>query len=597
MERSRVTVEYKHLHQQIFEHEAEGVHCVVENISGGPPDHLTLAQALDAVETRLSRWPGPIEGFARPVTDYADSYKLVTPTVIEWDLWPRVFVCDRCGLVFRTGNDTELERRCADPSCGGTHRQLPYFRVHRCGKRVQLNVPMCRTDSAHQMYFHDAGSWVTAYFRCRTCNSRLEINAGNCDCAMSDLAANERRYRLVRARDSKSFYGHHVTVVNISARLARALTTARGPLWAFAHYLGTIGSLTGLVDESSGRESGAERDADLQKIREILQATQGLSDDEMQRLTGTLDTTRGEEPGLEAAIVELDEGTISAGRNDRRLFERGFIFEERNPEELSVISSRYRRDGHDGMAARMDYGAAAARALGFSKVAVIRELPIALVGFGLTREFSDQRAQLRPLDPPRRESSARRPLVAVESNTEGVFFELDPLTLWGWCSANGWTTDPEPASELQARAWLVCTTYAAETSEASLAIQRLTHAWAHTLIHALEGHSAFGPNSVAEYLMERTASFFIYVANYSTFNLGGLTSLVEQHLATWMESAVDQTNCVHDPVCLYERGGCHKCIAIPFHCERFNRGLHRGYLVGSEDPAVATGWIAHAAAN
>ena len=51
MERSRVTVEYKHLYQQVFEHEAEGVNCVVQDISGGLPEQLTLDQALDAVET------------------------------------------------------------------------------------------------------------------------------------------------------------------------------------------------------------------------------------------------------------------------------------------------------------------------------------------------------------------------------------------------------------------------------------------------------------------------------------------------------------------------------------------------------------------
>ena len=114
------------------------------------------------------------------------------------------------------------------------------------------------------------------------------------------------------------------------------------------------------------------------------------------------------------------------------------------------------------------------------------------------------------------------------------------------------------------------------------------------MVHALEGRSAFAPNSVAEYLMERTASFFIYVANYSTFNLGGLTTLVEQHLYDWITGAEDQTECVHDPVCLTERGGCHKCLALAFHCERFNRGLHRGYLVGSDELPVAVGWLQHA---
>jgi hypothetical protein len=245
------------------------------------------------------------------------------------------------------------------------------------------------------------------------------------------------------------------------------------------------------------------------------------------------------------------------------------------------------------MAARMEVGTTQADAVGFSRVTVIRELPIALVGFGYTREFPDHRARLKPLDPPERDRSARRPLVTIESNTEGIFFELDPQLLWSWCHANRWTDDPAPTDDLAARAWLLRSTYAAESSPAALAIQRLTHAWAHTLIHALEGRSAFGPNSVAEYLMERTASFFVYVANYSTFNLGGLTTLVEQHLADWMDSAIEQVTCVHDPVCLSERGGCHKCIALPFHCERFNRGLHRGYLVGAETPRVEVGWLLH----
>jgi len=595
MERSRVAVEYKHLQQQVFEHEAAGANCVVQSITGGQPEHLTLAQALDAVETRIARWTGPIEGFSRPVPRYADSYQLVVPGVVQWDLWPRVFVCDRCGRVFRTGETEELRKYCVVASCGGTHRQLPYFRVHRCGRRVALSVPQCPIDAGHQMHFQDSGSWVTASFYCGVCHTRQEINAGTCNCAMTGLDAKERRFRLVRARDSKSYYGHHVTVVNISARLARALETPRGPLWAFAHYLRTVDSLTGLVDEAAGRQSGAANQDALQAIQEIVRNTPGLTDEQLQNYTEVLSATRGEEPGLDRAQQLLDATTLDAGRGDRRLFERGFIFQEREPEELSAISARYRTDGHHGMAARLDRGAADAARLGFSRVAVIRQLPIALVAFGFTREFSDERAQLQPLAPPTRDRSARRPLVAVESNTEGILFELDPTTLWSWCHANGWTADGQPEDDLAARAWLLRTTYAPAPSDASLAIQRLTHAWAHTLIHALEGRSAFGPNSVAEYLMERTASFFIYVANYSAFSLGGLTSLVEQHMADWMDAAVEQTTCVHDPVCLFERGGCHKCISIPFHCERFNKGLHRGYLVGSEDPGVASGWIVHAA--
>jgi hypothetical protein len=388
-----------------------------------------------------------------------------------------------------------------------------------------------------------------------------------------------------------------VTVVNISAQLSKALTTERGPLWALAHYLGTVKNLSGLVDEATGRQSGVQEESAMQEILGILAATPGLADSKLKKFTNVLNSKRGEEPGLQAAQRVLDHATVNAARNDRRVFERGFIFHERRPELLDDIRDRYRSAGHHGMAARMDTGADSAFRLGFSKVAVIRRLPIAMVGFGFTREFPDHRARLVPLQAPDRDRSASRPLVTIESNTEGVFFELNPQSLWHWCHINRWTSDPDPGSEIAAREWLLRHSYSRDQSTVSLAIQRLTHAWAHTLIHALEGRSAFGPNSVAEYLMERTASFFIYVANYSTFNLGGLTTLVEQHLADWLEAAAEQTTCVHDPVCINERGGCHKCLALAFHCERFNRGLHRGYLIGSEDPQVDVGWILHAAST
>jgi hypothetical protein len=592
MERSRVTVEYRHLHQQVFEHEVEGVHCVVQTVSGGLPEHLTLGQALDAVQSRLTRWNGPKVGFAEPVTDYQDMYKLVVPEVVQWDLWPRIYSCERCGRVMETNETTELSRNCSN--CHGVFRQLPYYRVHRCGRRRQLAVPRCPVDEGHPMAFHDSGSFITAYFTCTVCRSRHEINAGSCNCTLPVAGAPDRRFRLVRARDSKAFFGQHVTVVNITARLARALETQRGPLWAFAHYLGNVTNLHGLVDETAGRTADASDDEKLQQILAILEATPNLPDEQRSDLLATLQSKRGEEPGLEATKATLPAQIVEQGRTDRRLMERAFVFHEHHPDDLGDIENRYRNDGHHGMAARAAAGRALAEELGFCRVAVVRELPIALVGFGFTREFSDERAQIQPLEPPAREKAAKRPLVTIESNTEAIYFELDPVRLWSWCHANGWTSEAPVADDKAARAWLVRTTYDTEPNAAALAVQRLTHAWAHSLIHALEGRSAFGPNSVAEYLMERVGAFLLYVANYSSFNLGGLTTVTEQHLADWLDAARERTICVHDPVCLSERGGCHKCLALAFHCERFNRGLHRGYLLGSDDPRVREGWLVHA---
>jgi hypothetical protein len=71
-----------------------------------------------------------------------------------------------------------------------------------------------------------------------------------------------------------------------------------------------------------------------------------------------------------------------------------------------------------------------------------------------------------------------------------------------------------------------------------------------------------------------------------------LAALAEQHLQWWVEAATSGAwSCVHDPVCLSERGGCHKCLAIAFGCERFNRRLDRGYLVGGGPEAISEGYL------
>ena len=85
------------------------------------------------------------------------------------------------------------------------------------------------------------------------------------------------------------------------------------------------------------------------------------------------------------------------------------------------------------------------------------------------------------------------------------------------------------------------------------------------------------------------AAYDPYAASYYT---GGLTALAEQHLQRWVGSATDNAwSCVHDPVCLSERGGCHKCLAVAFGCERFNKGLDRGYLVGGGPQDIREGYL------
>lgn len=600
MERSRVTVEYSHLPGQVFEHEANGVYCVTRHVSGPTPEDVKLGQVLEALEHALELWGaagGVHAGFPPVPTEHEEEFHLIVPRTVEFDVWPAMLFCTnrRCGHVLRVSRvqDLPAQRRCT--MCRtGAYQQLPYFQVHSCGAQRELVIPSCSDHPHGQVGFEDSASFHTAGFRCLLCKRPLDVAFRQCPCKLEwrgggDIS--ERVQTPVTARDTRAFFGHHLTMVSVGGTwLADAMRAAKGVHYALGHYAGTVAELTGLEDEARGRRrASGERGAEaLQRLRDMHP---DLPEDILAGLTQAVEGGRGDEPALETTERLLDPATLDAARLDRRVMERAFLFAECAVDNLADVASGMRTAGHLQLADRIGDGLAVAADEGLARISIVRDFPVALVGYGYTREYPDpSRARLAPL--PHGGDNDRLPLVTVEARTEGLLVELEPLLLWRWCAANGWAAVPAGATDQQARGWLLDQMYADPPSSAAVAIRRVTHAYSHLLMHALAYHSSYSSNSVAEYLLERQASALVYVAKYTSFNLGGLAALAEQHLRRWIESATGSAwSCVHDPVCLSERGGCHKCLAVAFGCERFNRGLDRGYLVGGGPQDILEGYL------
>src|SRR5260370_33992258 len=90
MPRRRVTVEDGYLPGQVFEHERDGVYCVVRDISGRPPD-IPVEQVLEALDLQLSRWReagGDAQGVPVNLLEHADSFRLLRPELGKRDVWP-----------------------------------------------------------------------------------------------------------------------------------------------------------------------------------------------------------------------------------------------------------------------------------------------------------------------------------------------------------------------------------------------------------------------------------------------------------------------------------------------------------------------------
>ncbi|HEY3383759.1 MAG TPA: hypothetical protein VGK32_18505 [Vicinamibacterales bacterium] len=249
------------------------------------------------------------------------------------------------------------------------------------------------------------------------------------------------------------------------------------------------------------------------------------------------------------------------------------------------------------------------RRLGIAEVRLVEDLPVITATFGYTRRSFEPTyeelgskelpTELRPF-PSLDERAARRillpeatgtvPILARESEHEGVFLSLDHDRVIKWLAANGVNlgaeegTPPiarvlralEPVDRYSDRIW-DCPT------------RRFVFGVVHTLSHvAMRAASRFAGverTSISEYIFLPLMGTVIF-DNSSTFRLGGMESMVKYQLPAFLSClSREALDCLYDPDCLDHRGACHGCIHSPeISCRVFNHGLSRSFLFGGHAP-------------
>jgi hypothetical protein len=97
--------------------------------------------------------------------------------------------------------------------------------------------------------------------------------------------------------------------------------------------------------------------------------------------------------------------------------------------------------------------------------------------------------------------------------------------------------------------------------------------------------SGFAPSSVGEYLLPGSLSFILYANRHAETKIGGLTTLFEQRLNTWLWDAVQSgQECIYDPICGDDGGSCAGCTHREHNCVSFNRELSRAAVYGGPTP-------------
>jgi hypothetical protein len=226
--------------------------------------------------------------------------------------------------------------------------------------------------------------------------------------------------------------------------------------------------------------------------------------------------------------------------------------------------------------------------LGLPDVRVVNDFPVALTALGYTRVTRDtQRSVFNPF--PTGEDG-KVPLFVIPTETEGLWFQLDPVKVSGWLYENGIVSGAPPKDRLQAWAWLYREVLrsgfggAEGMSPGALAVENLVHTMSHVLLQKIEW-SGFASSSIGEYLMPETLSFIIYANRFAEAKIGGLTTLFEQRLPLWLiDAAQSGRECVYDPLCGEDGGTCAGCLHREHNCPFFNRQLSRAVLYGGALP-------------
>ena len=604
--RGQTQVLFRHLPGAIFEHDDYGL-CRVTAVTQEAID-VNKDALFDAMADLLAMWTNPkfVDRFPDPRdADLQSRYAVGSPKAVLFEPYPATFICRKCT---RTTRFVDLQRRRATDQgtckhCGGSLARIRYVQAHNCGRLQELFVPLkCgNCNSAEHIAFLDPGRVKHARWFCTKCKIDLQaMRMTPCNCAYSGAISGggfspEKWMKVVPTGDPSLYITHSAAFVNFPNAASAKLRSAPDSL---AIVLGRIWGIldTGVEDLLNQRDqaSKAAGDTAAAELAETLRAI-----DPNHPLVKKFDQSRTCSNGKETVkrVTELltKYGCPLSGAPRRGLIEHVTLMDRTSLTSTSDVAEMLkRRNDVDGAAAIQQTESAARTQMGIHRVRIVNDFPLTLAAFGYTRLSRDPaRAMLSSFPADER---GHLPVYALSSETEALWFELSPLFVAQWMQRNRLLPTTDLVSDQEAWAYLYANvpgilqspTEPSYLERSAVVIRTLLHTMSHVFLRRIEW-SGFSPSSVGEYLLAGSLSFVLYANRYVDTPIGGLTTLFEQRLSTWLWDAVQSgRECVYDPICADDGGSCAGCLHREHNCAVFNRELSRATLYGGPLPQSST---------
>lgn len=646
MERSRTQVMFQFLPGNTFDYsDGRGIwrtsYLETDSIGG----EIDRGYILNKIKYRVRNWDGGQMGFStfdperyhfgRPDDVRADLFPLTF----------RCQRCDRAHQYYDI-DDLETKNSdltCERGGCDGELRQYQFVSVHRCGEIKGLNVPSCNNEhGGDYIKLNTQGSQKAGKFKweCAICGWNIPVKyLQTCDCDYEEEHASDDEddanggmYTTVH-RASSVYYPHYLTTVNLrSAGLGQLRSTKQGLRKGIAAYLGLVADdevPVGDIDLNAETEPDEISEEELAHVivSEDSVSTMAEARDHL-RNTGELTSTtlnrRLDEILDLEELAEEDQGNEDNQLEDAgdELLQYSLSKQELTSRSLDELEATARERGFTTKADRIGTYPSILANAGINDVRVIEDFPIQTFVYGYTRG-SRQDAQIRPFTTNNSDAD-NRPIFVDTAESEAVQFEIDPAHILLWIAAtHPETNDPSAvAGDVTLPTVDVSSPGAVERAKSEIdemdeEVQRafilnhltevdgfgrfntetedslagditetvftLMHTMSHVFLKQASTISGFDRTNLSEYLFPRALSFVIYANNRNDFNIGGITTMVEQQLDTLITQAKTVGNdCVYDPVCSRRGGACLSCLHVSeISCSYFNQILGRQYLYGN----------------
>lgn len=500
----------------------------------------------------------------------SDENKSFKPISGHYNVFPRTFVCKKCGH-FKSMGEEEWEKfdphKC--PKCGGEYEQISILKYcETCGSIVPL-YQSCTNPEHGRKYLKltrlNKENLATWEFKCDApgCKWHRDVLSPKCDHGQS-------RGNPISFEEPTKYIALNVNQGGIYQSCV--MTTVDLPKGKTSEFIDeiTLGLYYHYWDKFNFKKG-----KEMKFIQKYLTIYEEITEDEdMAELESEENIKMAndvhevleqiKEKFGDNSIYEINDYMILKGDYATEQYAQNVSFNEvvKDSEDLKKEYSQLKED------------------FKIEEMTYLPDIHLISSSYGIIKGINKFYEEgFKPhFEPHYNYKDKHYTIYSYPFETEGIMFDLDKIKLANWVIKNSSKNYDEITSIEDAKNFLI---NLPESSAEYDKLKTLIHTFSHMLLKRISLHTGLNHNSCSELLYPKSGAFLIY--STSNINIGGFSFVFYNSMFEWFNDIKSEIEeCIFDPSCIEDGGACFSCLYLPeFVCCDFNHHLDRDAFLGT----------------